>query len=282
MRRWALRQVRPGEDGLAGGPGSWRAGRPAPARPLPRAGGCRLQEWALPEAQDPEPTCPPRRPPAPTRGSAAQSSQEAHLLEVAPLHGAVLHLPEVHVAQVVRRFPLEGAVSQATPPLDQATPPLAQTTPLPARPRPRSTRPRPCPAQAAPAPQAAHPQRLLPALPSLAVRARGRAVGGGPHLQGAHRDPEASAQGVGAPEGSPGPHTPAVPTASTVPGRAQGPPRGDPGGARRLLPPGPAQHWPAAGGGPHSPAETRGPRCHTACRRQARGSSVRHTDECGS
>ena len=67
--------------------------------------------------------------------AAAPSSQwghpGAHLLEVAPLHGAVLHLPEVHVAKVVCRLSLEGGVS-ARP-----------------RPRPRSLLPPWTPAQGA-------------------------------------------------------------------------------------------------------------------------------------
>ena len=54
----------------------------------------------------------------PTLSGATPEQPAAHLLEVAPLHGAVLHLPEVHVAKVVCRLPLEGGVSaRLRPPL---------------------------------------------------------------------------------------------------------------------------------------------------------------------
>lgn len=55
-------------------------------------------------------------------------SQVAHLLEVAPLHGAVLHLPEVHVAKVVCQLLLEGAVSARPHPPPA---PSAHPDPLP-------------------------------------------------------------------------------------------------------------------------------------------------------
>lgn len=41
--------------------------------------------------------------------------QAAHLLEVAPPHGAVLHLSEVHVAKVVSWLPLQGARCEPGP-----------------------------------------------------------------------------------------------------------------------------------------------------------------------
>lgn len=98
--------------------------------PLPRSGGPRgpgsVPPWdqvaaggVLLGAQDPSPSAPPPWPP--------QRDQVAHLLEVAPLHGAVLHLPEVHVAEVVRRLPLEEAGSPAAPTLPVPPPPTSQT-----------------------------------------------------------------------------------------------------------------------------------------------------------
>lgn len=83
------------------------------------------EEWPFLEAQDPQPAGPqPRLTAAP-----AQSSRAAHLLEVAPFHGAVLHLSEVHVTEVVCRLPLEGTASVRHSPLP--------TSPLPAQTAPR-------------------------------------------------------------------------------------------------------------------------------------------------
>lgn len=71
------------------------------------------EEWPFLEAQDPQPAGP-----QPCLTAAlAQSCRAAHLLEVAPLHGAVLHLSEVHVTKVVCRLPLEGTASVRRSPL---------------------------------------------------------------------------------------------------------------------------------------------------------------------
>lgn len=98
------RQARTGQRGLQGELDTAQVG---------------LQEgWALLEAQDPLPAPQSLLLPASSclSEAPAQSDQAAYLLEVAPLHGAVLHLSEVHIAEVVRRLPLEGArVSQAMP-----------------------------------------------------------------------------------------------------------------------------------------------------------------------
>lgn len=73
---------------------------------------------------------PPPRPSAspdgcwpPTLSGATPEQPAAHLLEVAPLHRAVLHLPEVHVAKVVCGLPLEGGVSARPRPLLTSHPP---------------------------------------------------------------------------------------------------------------------------------------------------------------
>lgn len=54
-------------------------------------------------------------------------------MEVAPLHGAVLHLPEVDVTKVVRRLPLEGTAAVRRSPRP-AFPPACPDRPLPPRP----------------------------------------------------------------------------------------------------------------------------------------------------
>lgn len=164
----------------------------------------------------------------------------AHLLEVAPLHGAVLHLPEVHVAEVVCGLPLEGAVSRW-------------------RHSPRGS----CPLS---------PRPLCPWSWGRARASSTRKGGSTSRLRE-----------------QPGRCSPATPSRSHV--HRESPVEA--GLASALLPHG-SRHWEGLPGQPEpglwaaeageaarSPAVTRGPCCHSACRRWAEGSSALHTDECG-
>lgn len=221
--------------------------------PLPRSGGPRgpgsVPPWdqvaaggVLLGAQDPSPSAPPPWPP--------QRDQVAHLLEVAPLHGAVLHLPEVHVAEVVRRLPLEEAGSPAAP-----------TLPVPPPPPPR-----------------------LPALPGCGVLGSSLGISS----PGSTSRPSGGWPGAGSPRGLEGSrrplHTQPHPAACLRGTQErQGPwavPRRAGPTLRRL---GLASASPAAPAcPPRSPAGPRGPRCHSARRRWARGSSALRTDGFGS
>ena len=218
-----------------------------------------------------------------------QRDQVAHLLEVAPLHGAVLHLPKVHVAKVVRRLPLEEVVSQAAPILPAPCPTPASQTACSAeaapptdptrlwggglRPRCPGLRKWASPLQGAP-PQAqwgvARGQELLMASAGLCTPSHtllhawctGRVPGTLGSLQVSWPTPQRLELASASP-------------AMRGPGACKGPP-----------------HQPVPGlgvearagwrGGPCSPAVSRGLPCHSTHCLWAGGSSALHTDGFGS